>query len=192
VEFLGGLTAYLSVVNFGVSPTAVLVFIFCCALIVISFIDYDFYIIPNVISLPGTALGAAVGLSNQYLHIFTYPVVSNIVESAWGFLAGAGFLFIVSEGYMRFRKKEGLGMGDVKLLAMIGVFFGVAGALSTIFIGSLIGAVVGTIFVVCRGRGFSHPLPFGPSLALAAYLYIFLGEEIIGFLAGGPYMAPAM
>ena len=69
VEFLGGLTAYLSVTIFGVTPTAALIFIFCCALIVISFIDYDFYIIPNVISLPGTVLGVGIAVVNQYLHI---------------------------------------------------------------------------------------------------------------------------
>jgi leader peptidase (prepilin peptidase)/N-methyltransferase len=184
------LTAYLSVANFGVTPTAALVFIFCCALIVISFIDYDFYIIPNVISLPGTVIGVVVALLNQYLHVFSFPVVADLWESLWGFLAGAGFLYLVSEGYMRLRKKEGLGMGDVKLLAMTGVLFGAAGSLCTIFIGSLIGAVIGIAFVVCGGRRFAHPLPFGPSLALATYLYIFMGEEILGFLVGGGTLPP--
>ena len=192
VEFLGGLTAYLSVTIFGVTPTAALIFIFCCALIVISFIDYDFYIIPNVISLPGTVLGVGIAVVNQYLHIFSYPVVPGLLDSVWGLLAGAGFLYLVSEGYMRLRKREGLGMGDVKLLAMTGVVFGAPGALFTIFIGSLLGAVIGILFVVCGGRRFSHPLPFGPSLALATYLYIFLGGDALGFLNGGHVVPPLM
>jgi len=185
VEFLGGLTAYLSVDMYGVTPTALVVFIFCCALIVISVIDYDFYIIPNVISLPGTVIGVALAGVNHLFGIFTYPVVPNLFESLYGFLAGAGFLYVISEGYMRLRKKEGLGMGDVKLLAMTGVLFGAPGSLCTIFIGSLIGAVVEILFVVCGGRRFSHPLPFGPSLALATYIYIFFGDKIMLFLAGG-------
>lgn len=185
VEFLGGLSAYLSVATYGVTPTAGVVFVFCCALIVISFIDYDFYIIPNIISLPGTAIGVGLVALNHFTDVFTYPIVPNLTESLLGFLAGAGFLYLVSEGYMRLRKKEGLGMGDVKLLAMTGVLFGAPGALSTIFIGSLIGAVVGILFVLCGGRRFSHPLPFGPSLALATYIYLFWGDGILGFLARG-------
>jgi leader peptidase (prepilin peptidase)/N-methyltransferase len=171
---------------YGVTPTAVLVFVFCCALIVLSFIDYDFYIIPNVISLPGTAIGVGIAAINQFFGIFSYPVVGNLTESFFGFLMGAGFLFIISEVYMRLRKKEGLGMGDVKLLAMVGVTFGAPAALSTIFIGSLLGAIFGLLLIVVGGRRFSQPLPFGPYLAFGTVIHLFAGDHIIAAL-GTPY-----
>ena len=182
VEFLGGLVAVLSVQMYGVTLTGALVFVFCCALIVISFIDYDFYIIPNVISLPGTAIGVGIAALNHFFHLFAYPVVADLTESFFGFLMGAGFLFIISEVYMRLRKKEGLGMGDVKLLAMTGVTFGAPAALCTIFIGSLLGAVFGILFIVLGGRRFSHPLPFGPYLAFATAIYLFAGDRVVASL----------
>ena len=94
-----------------------------------------------------------------------------------GVLAGAGFLLVISEGYLRLRKKEGLGMGDVKLLAMTGALFGWEASFYTIFVGSLLGTIIGVIVMIFKGKGFSHYLPFGPSLALATILYLFVGVE---------------
>lgn len=183
VEFLGGLAAVLSVQAYGVTPTGLVVFVFCCALIVISFIDYDFYIIPDVISKPFMAIGVVIAAVNQFFQVFDHPVVPDLTQSLLGLLMGAGFLYIVSEVYERLRKKNGLGLGDVKLLAMTGLMFGAPAALCSIFIGSLLGAVFGSLFLLLGGKRFSHPIPFGPYLALATAVYLFAGDTIVASLS---------
>lgn len=177
-EIAAGLISWLTFTNFGVTYTGAAIFIFACALLVIMVIDYDYYIIPNVISLPGTAICFLIAAVNQFFHIFTYPIVPGILDSVYGILAGAGFLFVVSEFYLRVRKIEGLGMGDVKLLAMTGAFLGPQCSLFTIFVGSLIGALSGLAMIVISRRRITHPLPFGPYLASATLLYIYGGEDI--------------
>lgn len=183
VELMSAMFAVMCLNWFGLSATAALIYLFCAALIVISFIDYDYYIIPNVISLPGTAIGLALALLNHFTGIFAAPITPTIWDALLGILVGAGFLLFISEGYLRLRKKEGLGMGDVKLLAMVGALFGVRGALYTIFVGSLLGSVLGVLLILLSGRKFSHQLPFGPYLALGTILYIFAGERpLIAFM----------
>lgn len=184
VELLSALFSLLSFQTFGPNLTGFVVYVFCAALIVISFIDYDYYIIPNVISLPGTLIAAVIAGVNQYTSIFKAPIVPDLMSAFWGLLAGAGFLFFVSEVYLRLRKKEGLGMGDVKLLAMTGVLFGVPGALYTIFLGSFAGSVIGISLILLSGRKMSHQLPFGPYLAIGTLLYLFVGSEQLSLWFG--------
>ncbi len=160
--------------------TATVVYIFCATLIVLSFIDLDYYILPNVITYPGTALGLFLAACNQYTHIFKWPIVGDLWGSLWGFLAGAGFLFVISEGYFRLRGKVGLGMGDVKLLAMVGVLFGPECAFMTIFLGSFVGAILGSLLLLLQRNSLKRPLPFGPYLALGTLLYLFLGPDFPG------------
>ncbi len=165
--------AFLSYTNFGATATALIVFIFTCSLLVITLIDYDYYIIPNVITYPATILGLLIAVINHSTNVFTVPIVPNIWESLLGIATGAGFLLIVSELYFRVRKIDGLGMGDVKLLAMTGALFGAPCALYTIFIGSLLGSVIGIALVVFFRRKMSQMLPFGPFLATATLIYIY-------------------
>lgn len=158
-------------------PTAAVVYIFSAALIVLSFIDAEYYILPNVITFPGMALGIGVAAVNQFWQPFTAPVVPDLMWSFWGLLAGGGFLFAVSEIYYLVRKRIGLGFGDVKLLAMTGLLFGPEVAIGTIFMGSLVGAVGGGLALLISGNKLSKPLPFGPYLALGTFLCIYLGIE---------------
>ena len=178
VELITLMLALLCWYRFGVSPTGFVIFAFCCSLIVISFIDYDYYIIPNVISLPGTAIGVGIGLLNQFFHFFTPPVAGDLMGSLLGILAGAGSLWLVAELYMLLRRKEGMGMGDVKLLAMTGALLGWEGAVFTIWIGASLGAVLGVILLLLRGHKLSHQLPFGPYLATGTLLYLFARDEM--------------
>ncbi len=177
VELLSAFFALLSFSHFGMTWTAALIYIFVCMLIVISFIDIDYYIIPNVISYPATLIGVLLAALNQFTGIFLAPIVSDVLSSILGILAGAGFLWLISEIYFRIRKREGLGLGDVKLLAVTGAFFGAEAAWYTIFVGSLLGTVFGLLSLVIFGRKFSHYLPFGPYLAVANVLFIFLGTN---------------
>ncbi len=182
IELLSGISAALSFGQFGLTTTGIIIYAFCAALIVISFIDYDYYIIPNVISIPGTVLGIILGVVNTYFDVVFPPLTSGIVESGLGVLFGGGFLLLISEIYMRVRKKVGLGVGDIKLLAMTGAFFGPEAAIYTIFVGSLLGSIFGVLIMLCRGRGVSHPIPFGPYLAVGIFLYIFVGLDLMGFV----------
>jgi leader peptidase (prepilin peptidase)/N-methyltransferase len=178
VELLSASCAFLSVTTYDYTPTALLVYLFSCALIVITFIDYDYFIIPNLITYPGTIVGICVAAINQWHPSFNMPVVEDLWMSFFGILAGGGFLFLVSEVYLRVRKIDGLGMGDVKLLTMTGALFGPECALFTIFMGSLIGSIGGLLLIGIKGRTMSQHLPFGPSLALGTMLYLFFGRAI--------------
>lgn len=172
VELLSGTFCFLSYNSFGLTPTGIVVYAFCCALIVITFTDLDYYIIPNVVTYPGTILGLVIVGVNQYTGWFTAPIVNSLLESLYGFLAGAGILLLISEGYLRLRGKEGLGMGDVKLLAMTGVLFGYRASYNMIIIGSCLGAVLGLLLILIAGRKASQYIPFGPYLAFAAVVHI--------------------
>ncbi len=179
VELLSCSAAVLSYTQYGLTPTAAVIYAFTAALIVISFIDYDFYIIPDIISKPGAVIGVLLACVNEYLHIFTAPVASGITASLVGLAFGSGFLWLVAEIYFRLRKIEGLGLGDVKLLAMTGAFFGIESTFYTIFVGSLLGSVCGILLMVLFRRSSQHPIPFGPYLALGTILYLFAGESLL-------------
>jgi len=176
VELLTAVLCTLCYLTFGFSWTALLVFVFACALVVISFIDIDYYIIPDVISLPGTLLGLLIGVLNHFSGIFSWPVVATWQGSLCGALFGGGVLFIISEVYLRLRKRVGLGLGDVKLLAMVGAFFGVPAAFYGMFVGSLMGSIFGIVFIVLFRKKLTYQLPFGPYLALGTLLYLFTAK----------------
>jgi leader peptidase (prepilin peptidase)/N-methyltransferase len=179
VEMLSASAAILALSIYGLTPTALLVYLFVLALIVISFIDLDYYIIPDVISLPGTVLGLIIVAVNQFTGVFQAPVNSSLLQSGIGLLAGAGFLWFVAWLYQLIRKVEGLGFGDVKLLAMIGVLFGPQATLYTIFIGSLLGAAFGVIILLMKGKELNNPIPYGPYLASATILYLYSGDKLL-------------
>lgn len=178
VELLSASCAFLSLTTYGYTPTAAIIYLFSCALIVITFIDYDYFIIPNLITYPGTIIGLCLVAVNHWQPTFDFPIAEDLWTSLFGILAGGGFLYFVSEVYLRVRKIDGLGMGDVKLLTMTGALFGPECALFTIFIGSLIGSIGGLVLIAIKGRTMSQHLPFGPSLALGTTLYLFFGRAI--------------
>ena len=179
VELLSCGAAVLSYTQYGLTPTAIAIYAFTAALIVISFIDYDFYIIPDIISKPGAVIGFGLACLNEYLHIFQTPMASGILASAIGLAFGSGFLWLVAEVYFRLRKVEGLGLGDVKLLAMTGAFFGIESTFYTIFVGSLLGSVCGITMMLVLRRGSQHPIPFGPYLAVGTVLYLFASDALL-------------
>jgi len=179
VELATALFALLSVYIYGVNLTALIVFIIAAALLVISVIDYDYFIIPNEISYPGILAGFLLGGINQYTTTISFPITGSLVDSLVGFLVGAGFLYLVSEVYLKLRKKEGLGLGDVKLLGMLGALLGPEAAIYTIFVGSLIGSICGVSMIMVGKHKLQQHIPFGPYLALGAYLYLFWYSELL-------------
>ena len=187
IELITGLAAALCCLRFGVTPTALFAFLVVSALIVIAFIDLDYMIIPDVITYPGTLLGILLGAASSYLPMpgilpLDPPFVPSLNKSLVGIALGAGSLYAAWWLYLIVRKREGLGLGDVKLLAMLGALFGYQCALLTIFIGSVLGSVLGLSMIVLRRHSFSSYLSFGPYLIVAAVLYIFDFANLINHL----------
>ena len=172
VEALTGFLLLLLLYRFGLSPAFGVSAAFVAALVVVSFIDLDHQIIPDGISLPGIVLGllvSALGLGP--------PLLDSVV----GVLVGGGILYAVAVGYRAFTGREGMGGGDIKLLAMIGAFLGWRGVLVTLIVGSFTGAVVGMGLIVARRAQSRIPIPFGPFLALGAVCALAFGDRLIAW-----------
>ena len=170
VEALTGIFAMASVVAFGPTVHALVAFAFIATLIVVAFIDLDHRIIPDRISLPGIPIFFLAALA-----------VPNLTwqASAIGILVGGGSLFVVAWGYQLMTGREGMGGGDIKLLAMIGAMVGWRGILFTLFAASAIGTLVGVLAMIRSGKGMRLAIPFGPFLAIGAAIYLFFGNALI-------------
>jgi leader peptidase (prepilin peptidase)/N-methyltransferase len=170
VEMLSALLTLALFLKFHLSPTFLVLFLFCMALVVITFIDLEHQIIPDSISLPGIVVG--------FLSSFILPWLSW-QNSLIGIVAGGGSLLLVAYGYQLLTKKEGMGGGDIKLLAMMGAFLGWRAIPFIIFTSSLFGSVVGLTLMAIRKKDSQLPIPFGPFLAFGAILFIFYGRQLI-------------
>jgi len=152
--------------------------IFTSLLIALAFIDARHQILPDVLTYPGIVLGLAYAFFRDDL---------KIGGALIGAAVGGGFLLLVYGLYWLIRKKEGLGLGDVTLMLMIGAFLGWQKTILTLVLGSLIGAIVGVILMKAKGRDMKFALPFGTFLAPAAYVALIWGDRIIAaYLARFP------
>ncbi|MGO8988917.1 MAG: prepilin peptidase [bacterium] len=156
--------------KFGLSLSYLIYFLFVAALIVITVIDLYHQIIPDVISLPGIGAGLLASLTVSQI---------TFTNSLLGILLGGGSLFLIATVYQWLFKREGMGGGDVKLLAMIGAFLGWKAVILTILLGSLVGSIIGIILMVSKGKDFKYAIPFGPFLSLGAVIALFYGENLI-------------
>ena len=165
IVFAGGVLVY------GPTPLAAVRVAFACSLIVLFVIDLQHRILPNVITLPGIVIGLVASL-------FLPP---GWQRSLIGILAGGGVLFALAEIYYRTRGREGLGMGDVKMLAMIGAFLGWPHMLLALILASFSGSAVGLAVIVSRRGGMQAALPFGTFLALGAIVAAVAGDAILAW-----------
>jgi len=170
VEALTGLAAVALYLRYGTDVRIIIPFFFLCALIVSTFIDLKHKIILNVITFPGIIIG--------FIASFFMPT-PGVVDSFTGIVAGGGILISIALVYHFVTGKEGMGVGDIKFLAMIGAFIGWKGVLFTLFTASIIGAVVGVAVMAIFSRDSKYALPFGPFLALGAVFYLFYGGFLI-------------
>jgi len=170
VEALTGLMFVLLLYRFGPLPVVAVYAAFVAALIVISVIDFDHQIIPDVISLPGIVIGLL-------LSVLGYG--PPLIDSAAGVLLGGGLLYAVAIGYHAMTGREGMGGGDIKLLAMIGAFLGWKNVLVTLVLGSLSGALIGIALILAHGGDSKAPIPFGPFLALGALCALLFGDPLV-------------
>jgi leader peptidase (prepilin peptidase)/N-methyltransferase len=150
---------------------------FTFALIVITFIDVDHKIIPDVITLPSILIAPAAAYFVGHI---------SMVDSIGGILAGGGGLWAIAAAYEYLRKQEGMGFGDVKFLAMVGGFQGWEGAVFTLIVGSLIGTIIGIGVMIARRGRLDMEIPFGPFLAAGSYLYLLGGPELVGWYLSLP------
>jgi len=172
VEIISGLFAVAAVYKFGLTPEAIVYYVFIACLLVITFIDIDHRIIPDMITLPGIPI--------FFLASFALPDMTYI-DSLLGLLSGGGSLYLVAWTYQALAKKEGMGGGDIKLLAMMGVLIGWKGVLFTIFVSSLVGTLIGLAVMLYTRANMKLAVPFGPFLSVGAVSYIFFGNEIIAW-----------
>jgi len=148
------------------------------ALIVITFIDLDFQIIPDRITLAGIPIGLLAGsflLPDPFLRAAHLGYTSSLIGAAAGF----SFYYLIAYLSIVILKKEGMGGGDIKMMAMVGAFLGWKTVLLATFLGSLFGSVAGILIMIIRGKGVSLQIPFGPYLAVGTVISIFFGQEIL-------------
>ena len=171
IEALTGLILLALYIKFGYSITTIFWFAFISVLIIISFIDIDYQIIPDTFSIPGIFIFATAPLF--------VPEIS-FLDSVLGIIIGGGSLYIIALTYYILKKTEGMGGGDIKLLAMIGAAIGWKGVIVTIFIGSLAGTIAGIIIMISsKIIDIKLKIPFGPYLSIGAVIYIFFGQALI-------------
>lgn len=169
-------TGALFVATAAVTPVGALLaarLLFGCALIVLFAIDLEHQLLPNAITLPGIVIGLAFALAGP-------PGWRSAVIGA---LAGGGVLYGIAAGYYFLRREDGLGMGDVKMLAMIGAFLGWQQMLLTLVLASFSGALVGLALIALQRGTMKYALPFGTFLAVGALAAMLAGQPIIDWYA---------
>lgn len=171
------ITAVLFVLVAATTPVGPLLaarLLFVCALIVLFGIDLEHQILPNAITLPGIAVGLAFSLAGP----------PGWRASLAGILLGGGVLYAIAYAYYLVRKEEGLGMGDVKMLAMIGAFLGWQAVLLTLVLASFAGALIGLAMIALQRGSMKYALPFGTFLAIGALVAMLAGQPIIDWYVG--------
>ncbi len=171
IELLTGIVFALHGPVFGWDPLLMFRLLLAAALIVLAFIDIEHRILPNAITLPGVVVGVAGS--------FWLP--PGWVASLLGVLLGGGVLWLIGEAYFRLRRVEGMGMGDVKMLAMIGAFLGWRAVVVTLVLASCAGALVGLAMLRRQEDGMRYALPFGTFLSAGALAASLAGEPLIAW-----------
>lgn len=172
VEAVNGLAYGLIVWYFGLGWQSVIYAALFSALLVVTYIDVDYQIIPDVITLPGIALGVLAAVT-------VLPI--GFIDSMLGLLLGGGVLFLLAWISPYLFGKEGMGGGDIKLLAMIGAFLGWKPVLLTMLIGAIVGAAVGVTLIGLKVLRRDQYLPFGPFLAFGAIVSMFFHRELFSW-----------
>ena len=169
VEILMALLSLTLFIRFGFQVQTISWILFAGTLLILSFIDLDHKILPDVLTLPGIAVGWLVSF---------LPGGISWTDSLIGLVAGGGSLYLVATVYARITGREGLGGGDIKLLAMIGAWMGWQSLPLIVLMSSLSGAIIGSVFILVGGKGARTQIPFGPFLSLGALSYLFFGQQI--------------
>jgi len=196
VELLNGLLFLWVFSEFGMTGEALLVMALCSSLVVITFIDLDHQIIPDVITYPGMVIGLLVapffmtalaeplpfGLAGLLPPMGQYS--TSFLNALIGLVLGGAPLYVIGLLWEKLRKVEAMGGGDVKFMAMVGAFLGWKGAFLTIMLGAISGSVVGVALIMLKKHQADKVIPFGPFLVFGTLLALFNGYEIISWYLG--------
>ncbi len=193
VELLTAVLFWACYRAFGLTIEALKWAVFSALVIVLVFTDLRERMLPDVVNYTGFALGLAFSLVVQPTdgtalwianHVFEFPpptAVLSLADALFGAAFGSGLLWIVSEAYFRLRGREGMGLGDVKMMLMVGAFLGVKRTLLTIFAGSVLGSLLGLAFILSKRKESNYELPFGTFLGMAALLVAFFGTPFVNW-----------
>lgn len=191
VEGLTGLISLLLALRYGLSAGWGIYLAFSASLIVLVLIDLDHRILPDVITLNGIWIGLGASLflaqpsqlAERLYGLVGADVDSPLLIALGGSLAGAvfggGLLWLVREAFFLLRGIEGMGFGDVKMMAMVGAFLGVPLTLLTILLGSVVGSIIGIAVIRLFGKSRDYELPFGTFLGAGAIVAVLYGNEIV-------------
>jgi len=170
VELIQGIGYLFIYHQWGLTIPMVVYALFFSSLIVVIFIDLDHQIIPDRITLPGIVIGLVAS---------TTLLPTGFLNATIGLFLGGGLFYLIATLSWIVLKKEGMGGGDIKFIAMIGTFLGWKGVLLTIFLGSASGSVIGLLGVLFHKIEREAPIPFGPFLAVGALLTLFWEAQIL-------------
>ncbi len=191
IEALTAVVSVLLILQYGRTLQWGVYLAFSCAMIVLVMIDYDHRILPDVITLNGiwvgvlasVALAQPSALASRLLGVFgvvgSGPRVEALTASLVGVAFGGGLLWVVREAFFRIRGIEGMGFGDVKMMAMVGAFLGLPLTLLTILLGSVVGSVIGLTVIRFFGKSRNYELPFGTFLGMGAILAAIYGDDLV-------------
>jgi len=191
VELLTGILFLACYFVFGPTVDALKWAVFAALLVVLTVTDLRERILPDEVNFFGLGAGllfsfftrpldgTALWLANR---LFEFPPPQralSFADAALGAIAGSGLLWIVAEGYFRLRGREGMGLGDVKMMAAVGAFLGLKRTLMTVLLGSLLGSVIGILLIAISKKGRDYELPFGTFLGAGALLVVFFGTPAL-------------
>ena len=159
---------------YGLTPLLAVRLLFACAMIVLFVIDLQHRILPNVITLPGIVVG----------FVFSFFFEPGVISSILGIIIGGGIPWAIYELWLLIRHEEGMGFGDVKMLAKNGAFLGWQLVLFTLMVASLVGSIVGGLMIVTKKGSLKYALPFGTFLAVAALIAAVVGDRFVAWYAG--------
>jgi len=193
VELLTGIAFYACAKWWYFTPPTFVNSLFLSVVVILIFTDYHHQILPNVLTLPGMIAGILLSpfqTPSFYSDVLSFPTASMLwpsnpqialpwVGSVIGAIIGGGSLFVVGLGYLKLRKKEGLGMGDVKMMGMVGAFLGWPLAVLTIGVGAFLGSIIGIMGILLRNMTMQTKLAFGVFLGISAAFALFYGLPIL-------------
>jgi leader peptidase (prepilin peptidase) / N-methyltransferase len=191
VELLTGLLFLGCYLVFGMTVNALKWAVFAAMLVVLTITDLRERILPDEVNFFGLGAGlvfsfftkpfdgTALWLANRWFEFPPPQMALSFADAALGALAGSGLLWIVAEGYFRLRGREGMGLGDVKMMAAVGAFLGLKRTMMTVLAGSLLGSVIGILLIAISKKGRDYELPFGTFLGAGALLVVFFGTPAL-------------
>lgn len=178
--FIEGFTAaafVACVYRFGLTAETLIAILFVSLMVLLAAIDLEHFLLPDSVTLSGLLIGLALRAWHPY---------TSFLDALVGAVIGAGLLILLINFWFWLRNEEGMGLGDVNMLALIGAFLGWQGVLTTLFVAALTGALTGIVLLIAGRVGLRSRLPFGVFLAVGGLVSLFFGDFLALYFDGLP------